>query len=215
LDVLLEVRHNPKSRKLLSHVKQINHDTLLLASLHERALIHVTPQLLEDLSGNEEHRGTASVYQHFKECFRLHWELYPRRKFPRITSVDALVQYFEVLAEEPQRREPSKATRDLRPFPSPPIPGSDHINALASDDALLKEGQEQHNCAGGYGRMVRDGGCYLYKVRKPERATLRVTLEGKRWYIGELKAICNSPVKPATVRAVCQWLEAHQPKAWG
>lgn len=215
LEELLTIRHKPKSRKLLSHLEHINHDILLLTTLHDRALVHVTPQLLEDLGRDEYRRGGSWAYPLFKECFRRHWDLHPHRNFPRITCVEAIVQYFDELVEEEERRDARKIKQDLGPFPAPPIPDSEHIKALTSDIALFKEGREQHNCAGGYGRMVRNGGCYLYKVLKPERATLRVAYEGNGWYAGELKATCNKPVQLVTERAVNKWLEAHQPEAWG
>ena len=77
--------------------------------------------------------------------------------------------------------------------------------------ALLKEGQQQHNCVGGYIERVRSGRCYIYRVLQPERATLSIIKEASgEWDVGELLSSCNKKVRPRTETAVNDWLSNAQ-----
>ena len=179
-----------------------------------------TPSFLDDVSRDEASHCSPSAYLFFSHCFRMHWKLHPNREFPPMTGLAKLRAYFEELVEEQLRREaaarpaPGVPRQDqrkyLKPFPPPPLPDSEGIQAILSDTGLRIEGHEQHNCVGGYGGMVRQGNAYVYRVMKPERATLCIMKGTARWYPQELKATCNRQATPATLHAVQKWLDACQ-----
>lgn len=117
----------------------------------------------------------------------------------------------EALAAQAERRARRILQQAQRPFPPPPLPGTQEIEPLTSAAALLAEGAEQHNCVGGYTSLVLTGRIYVYRVLHPDRATLSIRLgpDGS-WRRSELAAKGNTPAPPAVVRRVDQWLQGHR-----
>jgi hypothetical protein len=129
-----------------------------------------------------------------------------RRRFRERRRLDGL---FQDLAQDYTRLEDHrlKASR----FPPPPVPGSDDIVPLRAPQALVEEGRQQRNCVAGYTERVAGGDTYIYRVLRPQRATLSlVRWPGGRWQIGELLRAGNHPVSAMTRRAVEAWLETHR-----
>jgi hypothetical protein len=116
----------------------------------------------------------------------------------------------ERLRRQQERREARRrrtVARLARPFPPPPIIGTADIIPLTTIAQLEEEGLSQQNCVGSYHNHVCCGRTYIYAVLRPQRATLAITrqLDGG-WYISELLAAGNKPVKHATRMFVEQWL---------
>jgi hypothetical protein len=129
-----------------------------------------------------------------------------RRRFRERQRLDAL---FQDLARDYTRLEDGRLA-GVR-FPPPPIPGSDDIVPLRAPQALVEEGRKQHNCVAGYAERVAGGDTYIYRVLRPQRATLSlVRWPGGGWQIGELLMAGNHPVSATTRRAVQAWLESHR-----
>jgi hypothetical protein len=75
----------------------------------------------------------------------------------------------------------------------------------------VEEGISQHNCVADYGYRVMAGECFIYKVLKPERATLSIERgPDRQWHIGELKGACNILVHPQTRAFVREWLDRYR-----
>ena len=111
------------------------------------------------------------------------------------------------------RREAEEERRRIlnTPFPAPPLPNTENIQALVSDAELMREGEEQRNCVGiMYRFMVRTRSSYVYRILKPERATVSIIQGGGRWWVQELKACCNKEVHHVTKMAVKEWLNRVQ-----
>ena len=95
-------------------------------------------------------------------------------------------------------------------FPPPPMPGTGDIIPLTTEAELIKEGEDQHNCVGGYNKLVKDGNFYVYRVLQPERATLSVVRGADGgWLRSELKTAGNARPNPETVRHVDNWVGRH------
>lgn len=86
---------------------------------------------------------------------------------------------------------------------SRPIAGTDNNLPILTCNELCEEGRSQKNCVGGYASRIRKGGIFVYRVAKPERATLSTikTPEGD-WIIKELKCCANAGASVATQQAV-------------
>lgn len=98
-----------------------------------------------------------------------------------------------------------------RPFPPPPLPGTDTIIPLTSDEALRREADEQQHCVSAYGLTVREGNVYCYKVLAPQRATLSIAkAPDGSWRRSQLVMARNAPTSCVTVNAVEEWLEQHR-----
>ena len=209
--------------KQLSHLKKINAGVLAVAG-SARISRHVTPQLLEEISINGQNNHYPMAAHTLREIIEWHGQLRKNRAFPRFKHLADLEVYYDELVDgelrtiaEEERRvnrfvDPEKLIQQFRkPLGRPPIQAGEHIKPLRTAAALLREGQLQRNCVGGYADRVRLGRCYIYRVTAPERATLSVIrTAGGEWIIGELFASCNRPVRPETKETVNDWLAGEQ-----
>lgn len=93
------------------------------------------------------------------------------------------------------------------PFPAPPIPGNLKIQPIRNEGELINEGKLMHHCVGGYGSKIHNGTCYIYRVLKPERATLEILGSGKSVRIGQLNLACNQVPLEETLLEVARWIE--------
>jgi hypothetical protein len=59
-----------------------------------------------------------------------------------------------------------------------------------------------------YAERVAAGDRYLYRVMRPERATVLIGYRGTTWHLDELSGFDNQPVSPATEERVESWLRA-------
>ena len=101
---LQAVRGNPGALKILSHLKSINAGVLALVGSGERILSHLTPTFLDAVSRDGCNHHAPAIFGQFSQCLRMHWEQHPRRKFPVMTGLEKLNQYFDELAKEQRRR---------------------------------------------------------------------------------------------------------------
>jgi hypothetical protein len=137
--------------------------------------------------------------------------MWDRRAVPRFRSIAKIQAFHDEVAGDYEVFVKQKAERLKREiagaFRAPPIPGTDIIVPITSEVELRKEGRKQRNCVGGYAPMVRGGGCYIYQVLEPVRATLSIVpgSDGD-WRISELKAKANSLVSCSTTNTVKEWL---------
>ena len=98
-----------------------------------------------------------------------------------------------------------------RPFPPPPLPGTDSIVPIVSVQELIEEGRKQANCVGSYDSRVKDGKYYVYQVLSPQRATLAIVQSAdSNWRIDELKTRGNNPASKETLGAVNAWLSQYR-----
>ncbi|MCA9595424.1 MAG: hypothetical protein KC776_19050 [Myxococcales bacterium] len=93
-------------------------------------------------------------------------------------------------------------------FDPAPIPGTRVIHPIETLDALVKEGLEMSHCVGDMGACAFAGWTYFYRVLEPERATLQLVAEQRRFAIHELAGPGSAPVGPETWLAVRSWLAA-------
>jgi hypothetical protein len=161
------------------------------------------------------------------DTLHMFWELNRGTTLPHFESIAALREHHDNLAAEYtrilQERENQRAARrvrrrvepqegktkrePIRAFPQPPLPGTADIVPLTSEAFLLAEGRGQHNCVGSYCNKVRGGSTYIYKVLRPQRATLSIVRGADgAWRIDELKAAHNVSVRRETRAAVSRWL---------
>lgn len=93
-------------------------------------------------------------------------------------------------------------------FPSPPLPGDNHIIPILTEEDLIAEGRIMHHCVGSYSHSVRSGSCYIYRVLHPERATLELRCDNLR--ISQFKLASNQSPSNDSWKAVNRWLKKHK-----
>ncbi len=99
------------------------------------------------------------------------------------------------------------------PFPEPPFPDMVTeglaIEYLRTPAMLYEWGEAQRNCAASYHQRICAGTTFLYRVLRPEPATLSLKQYANgAWVVDELKATCNQPVRKETTGAVRLWMRA-------
>ena len=83
----------------------------------------------------------------------------------------------------------------------------DGIQPIESTRELLLEGMYMHHCVGGYIEAILSGQRYIYRVTKPERATLEIRQTGPGvWEQGQLKSYCNRTPGEDVAELVQKWL---------
>ena len=102
-------------------------------------------------------------------------------------------------------------------YPPPPVPGTPDIIPITDSKSLALEGRIQHHCVGSYHRAILGARYYVYRVLRPERATLGLRLgrypgRNSTIHIEQLKLGHNQPPAPETVELINGWLESHREK---
>ncbi len=127
------------------------------------------------------------------------------RKIPRLRTMAQMNEVHDELVSALNLRQ--EAGR--RFFPDPPVPGrSGEIEPLTTCQDLAVEGREQRHCVASYTEAVRGGHVYVYRMLKPERATLSIVPAHGGWVLGEIRGCHNARVQPDTCQAVRNWLNA-------
>lgn len=93
-------------------------------------------------------------------------------------------------------------------FPPAPLPGTTDIHPISSLEDLQAEGRLMHHCVSVYEHKIQRGGCYVYRILRPERATIELELHGKLMRVGHLSLAYNATPSQATVDAVNHWLSS-------
>ena len=97
-------------------------------------------------------------------------------------------------------------------MPPPPIAGKEgEIEPLETCQELAIEGRLQQHCVGSYAHSVRRGQAYVYRMLKPERATLAIMQGPRGWTMREIHGYRNADVRPETCQAALDWLNSRQP----
>ena len=233
------LREDDRIPGLLAHVPRINAGVLWsVVSPNIREI--VSPKLMLAIAANEDDMVLAQTPDRLSAVLALlkgvNWHP-PAAPLTTLAQVERFVESSDVLYREYlerqeqarqraavalaariRRRRVAVATaRDnlrkeeiQRPFPPPPVPGTDDIIPLISAAELVGEGVDQSNCVGGYAGMVKRGSCYIYRVLKPERATLSIVPDFcGGWRRSELKLYKNAKPGRATTNHVDRWLERH------
>jgi len=101
-----------------------------------------------------------------------------------------------------------RSKQDNKPyhFRYPPIPGTENIVPITTDKGLDEEGEIMEHCVGSYLFEVEFNNSYVYKVLKPQRATLCIEKADDRYKIKELKLKGNDEPSTETYRFVENWL---------
>jgi hypothetical protein len=90
-------------------------------------------------------------------------------------------------------------------FPPPPLPGDADIVPITTIKDLQDEGAIMHNCVGSYTEKVQTGECFIYRVLRPQRATLEISDTGDMHHICQLKLADNEEPSAETWEKVRFW----------
>jgi hypothetical protein len=90
-------------------------------------------------------------------------------------------------------------------LPPPALRGNEDIVPIRTMAELDAEGRLMRHCVLVHAGHVKNRNACVYRVLRPERATLELDLTAKEPKISELRALGNAPVSQDTWRAVFAW----------
>ena len=197
-----------KPLKLLSHAPHINASVLDLVTTPALTQI-ITPRVIEEVAALPRDNYFPFAAKQFEDILLLHQELYPDQNVPVFRNLKQAKDYCDEMEAIHQAQR--EAALPKHTFPDPPIQGTSSIEPIQTVQALFEESAKQKHCVKIYAQDISQGELYVYRVLKPERATLSIcpTSSGL-WKIRELKCACNRKVSEVTLRKVCNWLEDSQ-----
>lgn len=191
--------------RVLSHAPRINAGVLGLVA--DAELRHAaTPKLVAEVASSAAEKYRAATAGMLADLLAMKQQLARRNVPPSFSSIARLREiHGELSAEFCQLcRDDERATR----FPRPPLPGTPDIVPLRTPLELVNEGASQTNCVASYIPRVAAGEVYIYRVQRPERATLSIVPSPDgAWEIDQLLLAANRPVGAATDYLVRAWLD--------
>lgn len=203
----------------LNHLEAINSGVIEIL-LNPAAARAVGPSLLKEVARDkaENHRGriihmitgTLQMQEELRDDGNSHV------KRTHFANLGRLKETHEEVTKRYRRRirQLIEANQhDTDRFRNPPLPGiPGKIEPITSPEGLVNEGEEQGNCVASYAERVRQGSTFIYRLFKPERATLSIVKSSpfSDWKIGELESKYNTDVQGETEEFVEAWLARHQ-----
>ncbi len=216
---LIRLIANTQAARLLTHLPRVNLGVLLLLDAAESGRL-ATEALHREVAARREDDAQPETLMLLQDLERMAVIL--RRPLERYRSIAAvradhaeMVHQMNQRPRAPQRPEPvlnrpfpliQIRTRDV--FPPPPFPGlkDGSITPITSASDLDKEGMAMHHCVAAYAPLVQTGSLYIYRVLRPQRATVELHMDGREWQLGQVKGRDNREVSQATRQMVGEWL---------
>jgi len=91
-------------------------------------------------------------------------------------------------------------------FPATPVPGNADIHPIQTLEDLQAEGRLMHHCVSVYEAKIRAGSCYIYRMLKPERATIELRFSGNQIRLGQVYLAYNGQPSSETMEHVNSWV---------
>ncbi len=131
------------------------------------------------------------------------WEEHGPEAAPRIDSVAGLGRqlgnFYVALGRE------DYLDGATGPLPDPPFPGTGDIEPITTREELLDESERQRHCVASYVFSIENRRRAVYRVLRPQRATLSLRYRDGTWEIEELRGTANAEVRHETSEAVRSW----------
>ena len=204
LDPLRDALQDPAFAKTLAHLPELNAGVVSIA-LDPELRAAVTPKLLNEVADVPSEKYLTATATLIRDTLRMFFCVNPQRSRPQFQSVARIREMHDDISTRYLRiKDPSLAA--FR-FPRPPLRGAEEIVPICTVEELVAEGRAQDNCVATYAERVQNRHTFIYRVLKPERATLSIVRgpDGD-WQVGELKIRSNGEVSIVTRQLVDSWL---------
>lgn len=204
---LREVLRREGTLKPLSHMRRLNAGVLALVT-NPVLLEASAPSLLAEVAESTTEKYQARASEMLRDTLEMLAAVDVRAGCPKIQSLARLrAMHAEVSAKYLSLRPGGSGDPRL---PSPPLRGTRDIVPILTATALVEEGKAQNNCVATYAERVRRRTTFIYRVLRPERATLSIVKgEDGDWGIDELECRGNTKVTATTRIAVESWLDQY------
>lgn len=196
----------PELARRLGFMGRVTMDVFYLIATPEIAP-YVAFSLLDEVSHDRVPDAGRMFAYKIRDMLHMSEEL--QRKLPVMRSVAQVNQLHDDLVFDFNlRREDAGGD----PLPPPPLPGkAGEIEPLETCHDLALEGRLQQHCVGSYSHAVRHGQAYVYRMLKPERATLAIAFGRGGWRLRDIRGFRNADVRPESLKAAMDWLSSQRP----
>ena len=237
LQLLRDLPLAPDAERTLRHLPRFGGGLIQIA-VRRRLWSHVGPQLvreaaeeadewdifhlLRDVVGMAESLGcerevgvipSRAVLVRLHDQLRVEYAARPLRNLRVAARRAAEVRAAQARPAAPAAAPPKPPRRIRLKPPAPTEPPPDGVVRLTTPEELSQEGTEMSNCVASYERAVAKGDLLVYRVLRPERATLALRWNASRgaWKIDQMKGPANRPVRRETRQEIREWLERGAP----
>jgi len=210
VDILLQLRQSLRREgtlKPLSHMQMLNAGVLALAT-NPTLLEASTPALLTEVAESATEKYQARASEMLSDTLEMLTVIAPAAGKPKVQSLARLRSLHTEVSMKFLTLRP-RVTVGTR-LPSPPLRGTRDFVPLLTAADLVEEGIAQNNCVATYSERARRRTTFIYRVLRPERATLSIVRgEDGDWRIDELECRGNTKVSAITRQAVESWLDQY------
>ena len=92
-------------------------------------------------------------------------------------------------------------------YPTPSLEATDSIIPILNHKDLMLEGREMKHCISSYHNRVFDGEYYVFKILKPQRATIGLHNRKGKVVVDQIRLKCNKMPSEETKEKVFWWLQ--------
>lgn len=194
----------PTVPELLAHVRRINRSVIGLV-INARLVPALTPGLLAEAAELDDQPAGREPADRLLGALSTVVEMGGN---PRLRRLASLREIDRITAHVGKAYEEWKLDMRASRVKRPPPEGTRDIVRLTTRAEVLQEGREQENCVGSRAESVLEGRTCIYRVLKPERATLQISRSSRsgRWCIMEVEARANTAASDQTVQHIQAWL---------
>ena len=168
---LRKVLELPDAAKMLAHLPKLNAGVLAIV-VDPQLRAASTPQLLAEIADVDAEKYSAATAALLDQTIRMTFTIRPQRGTPRIQSRERLQAMHDEVSVEYRRHNPP--VEESVALPRAPLRGTPDIIPIHTVGELIAEGRDQDNCVATYIDQVRKRRVFIYRVLKPERATLSI-----------------------------------------
>ena len=220
---LLDLRHllslreiiteHKAARKLLGHTSIINTAVMEFVTLAQHSpgtFTSMSTSFLHDIAatfpvGKDICSPTVETFEKCDEFIRYKFMLLDLDRYQGVANLRSIQDLINKHQELVGSQNNDMVENDIS-FPAPPVLGNKNIRYIASAGELGKEASKQNNCVSAYAGDILTKNVFVYKVFKPERATLSIRRKNCRWAVDQLECANNQNASPATYENVKKWL---------
>jgi hypothetical protein len=177
-------------------------------ALGDGLLEATTPAFITEIAESPAEKYRAVAVDMLADTLIMLQAIDPLAGTPKIQSLARLrAMHSEVSTKFLSKRPPGSGDPRL---PHPPLRGTKNIVPILTVEDLVQEGKEQDNCVATYLERIRKRTTFVYRVLRPERATLSIVRGNDGdWQISELESRSNRNVSAITRIEVESWINQY------
>jgi hypothetical protein len=201
--LLRDLMNCPDARKILAHALFIDNTLLTLMSF-EPLRAAVSAKFISQIAGGKILPTISDMVPGMLfDYLRMH-KRHGIKEERRFQNIESLAVAHDKLTQRVLEKVYSEM-KDIK-FSAPPVLGCDGIIPISNGAELCEESREQWNCVASRAWDIFDGKLYVYRMVKPERATIALRQKNGIWTLDEVAAAGNQPVSKQAHMAIADWL---------